>query len=261
MLEQIVNHKKEELKERIKLVPLADLKKMVLDAPPARSLGHALEQGGLRLIAEVKRASPSKGIFREDLDAASTARIYEHNGASAVSVLTDSRFFRGNLEDLKAVREAVGIPVLRKDFILEPYQIYEARAWGADAVLLIVAILELPRFTSLLQLAGQLGMDCLVEVHDGPELEQALESGARVIGVNNRNLKTFKTDLRTTLELSQRVPPCRLLVSESGIRSLEDLRLLEAHGIRAALVGETLVTSENMEETVRVLSSLSKMGG
>ncbi|MHB1420691.1 MAG: indole-3-glycerol phosphate synthase TrpC [Bacillota bacterium] len=261
MLDRIVQHKKEELKEHMNLIPLASLEKQAQSAPPVRGFRRALEQGGVRLIAEVKRASPSKGIFREDLDAVTTARVYEQNGASAISVLTDAHFFKGSLEDLKAVREAVGIPVLRKDFILEPYQVYEARAWGADAILLIVAILEQRQLTSLFGLAGELGMDCLVEVHDGPELERALESGASVIGVNNRNLKTFKTDIRTTLKLSKGVPSDKLLVSESGIRFLEDIRILETCGVRAVLVGEALITSEDMEKTVRKMSSLSMIRG
>lgn len=205
------------------------------------------------LIAEIKRASPSRGWLRPDLDPAALAQAYAQSGAAAISVLTEPAFFRGSLADLASVRGAVELPVLCKDFILDPYQVYEARAWGADAILLIVAALGLPELKALLELARGLGMSALVEVHQAEEVERALAAGASLIGINNRNLVDFGVDLNTSLRLRPLIPPDIPVVSESGIRTAQDVQHLKAAGVNAILVGEALVTSPDPGAKIKEL--------
>ena len=210
---------------------------------------QALKKPGVSLIAECKKASPSKGLIVPKYDAVQIAKSYQRAGASAISVLTDTRHFQGTLEDLRGVREAVNIPVLRKDFMFEPYQIYEARAAGADAILLIAAVLGDTEVTSLLALTHKLGMNALVEVHTEKELERmlSLETRPRIIGVNNRNLQTFKVDFDNTARLRRMIPDDVVVVGESGLKTEDDVRLMKEIGVDAILVGESLVKSKNMK--------------
>jgi indole-3-glycerol phosphate synthase len=200
----------------------------------------------MRIIAEIKKASPSAGIIRSDFDPVGIARIYERHGAACISVLTDKPFFQGNLEYLASIRSSVSVPLLRKDFILERYQILEARLHGADAVLLIAEILSQADLRRLLRETHALGMHALVELHDAENLESVIDSGAMIIGINNRNLRTFETRLEHTIELSSQVPAGRCLVSESGIRSYRDVQALQAAGVKAILVGESLLRSPDI---------------
>ena len=260
VLEDIVAAKRREVGEREARVPLAVLKERVAACSPPLDFLHALKGDGVRLIAEVKKASPSRGVLRADFDPVSLACTYAENGAAAVSVLTDSHF-EGCLEHLAAVKEALmplRVPVLRKDFILEPYQVFESRAYGADAILLIVAILQQEELSRLLALAAEFGMECLVEVHDEKELDVALQEGAEVIGVNNRDLRTFDTDLSVTERLAPRIPRAKTIVSESGIATGEDVARVRRVGADAVLVGEALVTAEDVAAKVRELTSLPK---
>ena len=221
---------------------------------PRRSLKEALSQGpGFRVIAEIKRASPSKGLIACDFDPVATARAYEEAGAAAISCLTDEPFFRGHLEYLAAVREVSSLPILRKDFIIDEVQIEEARAFGADAVLLIVAALSPAKLKALLEAGKALGLEALVEVHDEEELAVALSAGAEIIGVNNRNLKTFEVRLETSIELRRLVPKELPLVAESGIRGPEDIRRLREAGISAALIGESLMRADDQKKALKEL--------
>lgn len=265
VLDDILTRKRRDLAARTEAMPLAMVQAQAEATPPPRGFAAALRRGRRRaldgrtspaLIAEIKRASPSKGLIRSDFDPPILARQYRHGGASALSVLTDEPYFQGRPEYLTQAREASGLPVLRKDFMLEPYQVYEARALGADAVLLIVAALGRGGLRPLVELTAALGMDALVEVHDRAELEVALEAGAQLIGVNNRDLRTFHTDLQVTEELAARVPAGCLVVSESGISSRQDLLRVAAAGAGAALVGESLMRQEDVAEaTSRLLGS------
>lgn len=249
ILDDIVAGKKIELAETKRRTPLEELRRMIQRQAPALDFAKALRGQSLRLIAEVKKASPSAGLIRADFDPVEIARTYASNGAAAISVLTESKYFQGNLDylrDIKSTLNESGIPILRKDFIFDPYQVYEARAYGADAVLLIVAILNPAGLGQLLALGHDLGMECLVEVHNEAELETALKSGARVIGVNNRDLTTFKTDLSTTGRLRPLIPQDRVVVSESGIKSRDDLSRLRQCGVDAVLIGEALMASPDI---------------
>ncbi len=224
---------------------IAELTARARDRPPARDFRGALASGGnVALIAEVKRRSPGAGAIRSDLDPGVLAAQYERGGASAISVLTDRDYFGGALSDLKRARETTSLPALRKDFILDEAQVWEARSADADAVLLIVRILEDEQLVGLRVLAEELGMAALVEVHHDEELDRALESGAQIVGINNRDLRTFRTTLDVTLGLLSRVPGDRLLVSESGIRDGDDVRRLGASGVDAVLVGESLLRAD-----------------
>lgn len=262
VLERILARKRLDLAAAMQAVPLEAVRARAEVAPSPRGFMAALRRGRRRaldgavspaLIGEIKRASPSKGLIRAGFDPAGLARQYRRGGASALSVLTDEPFFGGRPEFLTQAREASGLPVLRKDFLLEPYQVYEARALGADAVLLIVAALDRRRLRELLDLARELGLDALVEVHDAAELDAALEAGAALVGVNNRDLRTFHTDLKVTDDLASRVPASCLLVSESGISSREDLLRVGAAGARAALVGESLMRQDDVAAAARRL--------
>lgn len=212
------------------------------------------------VIAELKKASPSAGVIRPDMNAVQIARIYENAGASAMSVLTDEPFFQGSLEILEQVHETVSLPLLRKDFILDPYQVYEAKVAGASAILLIVAALEDPELVSLHTLAARLGLAALVEVHDEGELSRALAAGAGIIGVNNRDLHTFRVDIETTCRLSANVPPSRTLVSESGIKSARDVERLAGRGVDAILVGESLMRATDIAAALEALACIPRRG-
>lgn len=252
ILEKIVEHKKKEVAERKRSFSGQDLREHQFTTKKNR-FRDALKKPGMSLIAEVKKASPSRGVFVKDFDPVKLAAAYERGGASAVSVLTDTRFFMGSLHHLKKVREKVKLPILRKDFIIDQYQIYETAFAGADALLLIAGILEKEKLRDFIQLAATLNLDVLVEVHTQEELEKALCCGAEIIGINNRDLRTFRTDIMTTLKLAEFVPENCVLVSESGISSEEDVKKLAEAGVDALLVGEALVTSPNIEAKVREL--------
>jgi indole-3-glycerol phosphate synthase len=248
ILDDIVEHKKEEVFASICARPLSALKELIHDRSEPRGFAAALTRdrsGQAAVIAEVKKASPSKGVIREQFDPVAIALDYEAHGAAAISVLTEKRFFQGSPDYLTALREQVSIPVLRKDFLFDIYQIYEARALGADALLLIAAILEKEKLRELLCLTRELGMDALVEVHTREELYMVLETGARIIGINNRNLATFKTDIATTVELVRDIPEDRIVVSESGIASRADILMLSSAGVDAFLIGESLMRQES----------------
>jgi len=241
---------------RAERLPLPAVRAAAAAAPPPRSLRHAARRGpeGPRVIAEIKRRSPSRGDLRLDLDPAALAGAYADGGAAAVSVLTEPRHFAGSPEDLLAVRGAVDLPVLRKDFVTNPYQVWESRAWGADAVLLIVAALEDAALRDLLHAAKGAGLATLVEVHTANELDRALRLGAPVIGVNNRDLQTLTTSLEPSLTLLPQIPPGPLAVSESGLASGADVATVVAAGAHAVLVGETLLRAGDVAAKVRELS-------
>jgi indole-3-glycerol phosphate synthase len=247
ILDRIVASKRREIDAARSRVPAAELERRLPSAPPVRDFRAALDvPGTVQVIAEVKRASPSAGLIRPDFDPVAIARTYADHGAACISVLTDEPFFQGHLTYLERVRAAVAPPVLRKDFLLDRYQLLEARAAGADAVLLIAEILEGDALATLFRQAHELGMQCLVELYDADNLSRVLDAGARLVGVNNRDLRTFETRLEHTLELAQRMPPDCCLVSESGIRTRDDVLRLQAGGIRAVLVGETLMRAPDV---------------
>ena len=255
ILDRIVADKRQELARRQREQPIETLQQLAsASGGPTRSLATALRAHPPGLIAEIKRASPSRGLLRPGLDAAALARTYAEAGAAAISVLTEERHFRGSLADLKAVRQAVeGPPLLRKDFIFDMYQLFEARAHGADAILLIVAILNPALLTSFIALARTLGLECLVEVHDELELERALVAGAEIIGINNRDLRTFEVDLVTTERLRPLVPPEVTVVAESGVHTRADVQRLAGLGVHGVLIGEALVLAEDPAAKIREL--------
>ena len=259
ILKKILARKAEEIRERSLRQSLRELSARAADAPPVRGFVAALEAkiaaGQAGVIAEVKKASPSKGVMRADFRPADIARSYEAGGAACLSVLTDVDFFQGADAYLQEARTACALPALRKDFTIDPYQVYEARTLGADCILLIVAALGDAALLELAALADELGMDVLVEVHDGEELDRALATDARLIGVNNRNLRTFETRLGTTLDLRARVPAERLLVTESGIVTRDDVAAMRAADVHAFLVGETFMRAEDPGAELRRLFS------
>ena len=251
ILDKIVAAKREELGRAKSQVPEELLRQQAAAAPPVRDFFAALAgPGPIRLIAEVKKASPSKGLIRADFDPVGIARTYEEHGASAISVLTDAPFFQGSLEDLGRVRGAVGLPLLRKDFIVDPYQVLQARAAGADAVLLIAECLDDRTLRTLYDAILAQGMTPLVELYEPENLSRVLALGARLIGVNNRDLRTFAVDLEQTLRLARRIPGDRIVVGESGIRSRADAQRLQAAGVRAMLVGESLMARPDLGAAV-----------
>ncbi len=238
------------------LLPLAELREAALAQPLPLDFTAALCGDGIQIIAEVKKASPSRGVIRPDFDPVAIARTYADNGAAAISVLTESRHFQGNLNYLKNIREALvdnPLSLLRKDFIHDPYQVYESRAYGADSLVLIVAILTPEELATMLELSHELKMTCLVEVHDEAELETAVKSGARVIGINNRNLKTFNVDLTTTERLRPLIPPDRIVVSESGVTDRSDMEKLKKWGVDAVLIGEALMSAPDIAARMKEL--------
>ena len=241
ILDKIVATKRSEVERAKALVPESELRSRLADAPPVRDFFTPLAAGGpIKLIAEVKKASPSAGVIRADFDPVGIARIYEAHGATCVSVLTDEPYFQGRLEYLERIREAVERPVLRKDFILDTYQLLEARVAGADAVLLIAECLDACNLRKLFNAACELGMTPLVELYEPANLQRVFDAGATLIGINNRNLQTFEVDLEHTIRMRERVPDECVLVGESGIKTREDVRRLEAAGVDAMLVGESL---------------------
>ncbi len=245
ILERILARKVIEIRERCARVGMAELSALCAHAPPTRAFADALDatlaRGSAAVVAEIKKASPSQGVIRPDFDPVAIARSYQDGGATCLSVLTDVDFFQGSDAYLQQARSACTLPVLRKDFVIDPYQVYEARALGADCILLIVAALADAALLELSLLAAELGLDVLVEVHDADELERALAIPSRMIGINNRNLRTFEVSLDTTLALRGRVPRDRVLITESGITTTADVARMRQAGVHAFLVGETLM--------------------
>lgn len=258
ILDRIVASKKGEIRAAKEREPVGELTRRLADAPPVRDFLTALTRGpGIGVIAEVKKASPSAGVLRHDFDPVAIAQTYEAANANCLSVLTDEPFFQGKLEYLHAIRQAVALPLLRKDFILDEYQVIEARAAGADAVLLIAEILDDVQMRSLFQAIEGLGMHALVELYDPENLPRVLEIGAKLVGVNNRDLRSFATSLDQTLNLAPHVPADRCLVSESGIRTAADIARLRAAGVKAVLIGETFMRSGDIASAMRDLQGVS----
>ena len=249
ILQKILRTKQEEIAARSAVRPLAQLAEEAASASPVRGFIQSMRQriaaGDSAVIAEIKKASPSKGLIRADFDPPAIAASYERGGAACLSVLTDAPYFQGHESYLQTARAACQLPVIRKDFIVDPYQVFEARAIGADCILLIVAALADAQMMDLYALATELGMDVLIEVHDKEELVRALRLNAPLIGINNRNLRTFETSLQTTLDLLPDVPADVLLVTESSIHTQADVKLMREHGVDAFLVGEAFMRAED----------------
>ena len=263
ILERILAVKREEVAAASAARPLAEVRRIAESMPAPRGFETALRtkiaDGRAAVIAEIKKASPSKGVLRADFDPAAIARTYAENGAACLSVLTDEQFFQGSPAYLAAARDASGLPALRKDFMVDPYQVYEARAMGADAILLIVAALDLPRAQELESVARSLGMAVLVEIHGADELELALALETPLLGINNRNLRTFETTLDTTLGLLPRIPQGKLVITESGILKPEDVALLRSNGVHAFLVGEAFMRAADPgAELARLFGAASR---
>ncbi|MCA9010980.1 MAG: indole-3-glycerol phosphate synthase TrpC [Planctomycetaceae bacterium] len=252
VLERIVATKRAEVARARQRRPLAELERVLASAPPVRDFVAALKtRHPMGLIAEVKRASPSAGLIRADFDPVQIARTYETAGAACISVLTDMEYFQGSLDYLVQIRAAVGIPVLRKDFIIDPYQIVEARVAGADCVLLIAECLDDPTLGELYSLTRQLGMHALIELYEPENLDRVLALNPPLVGVNNRDLKTFTTRLEHTVDLRRRIPEDKLVVGESGIHTREDVLTLQSGGVHAILVGESLMRADDIAAQVR----------
>ena len=251
ILDEIMAHHRENLPKVMAEVPFEDVRAMASVAPPPRDFEAAVRAAGVSLIAECKKASPSRGLLVHNYDAVRLARLYEKAGARAISVLTDARHFQGALAHLRDARDAVRVPVLRKDFIFHPYQLYEARVAGADAVLLIAAVLGDSELRDLLALSRKLGMAALIEVHDEEELARVVPLQPRLIGINNRDLQTFEIDFGNTARLRALVPPEIAVVGESGLKTPDDVRAMKAAGVDAVLVGEALVRSKDIGGATR----------
>ena len=253
MLNKIIAQKRDEVKQRKQSLTLSALKERIAQRETPLDLAAALKGDQIRPIAEVKRASPSRGVLCPDFNPVALAKKYAQGGAAAISVLTEVNYFGGSLDHLAAIKEAVSLPILRKDFIFDHYQVYETAAYGADALLLIVAILSQKQLEELLALSHNLGLECLVEVHNEAEADRALLSGAKIIGINNRDLRTFNVDINTTRRLRPLLPKQQIVVSESGIRSQQDVKKLKGWGINAVLIGEALVTADDIPAKIREL--------
>jgi indole-3-glycerol phosphate synthase len=253
MLDKIIAEKKEEVTQRKRSLPFSALKERIAQSRAPLDFAAALSGDSIRLIAEVKRASPSRGVLCPDFDPVALTKSYAQAGAAAISVLTETNYFQGSIDHLVAIRETVNLPLLRKDFIFDPYQIYESRAYGADALLLIVAILSQEQLEELVSLSRSLGLGCLVEVHNESEVERALISGAEIIGINNRDLTTFVVDINTTKRLRPLIPQGRIVVSESGVSRRGDVEKLKEWGVNAVLVGEALVTADDIPARIKEL--------
>jgi indole-3-glycerol phosphate synthase len=254
ILDEIIAYKKQELADTKRRVPLSEVKAKAADANPVRGFEQALSKGEeIRLVAEVKKASPSKGVIREDFDPVDIARTYARSGAACLSVLTEKKYFQGRLEYLGDIRQAVDLPLLRKDFIIDDYQIFEARAAGADAILLIAACLERRQIEDFINRAKEIGLDVLVESHVYNELDRALLAGATLVGINNRDLQNFSVSLQTTLDLLKDIPEDRIVVSESGIKTRQDVLTLQQAGVDAILVGESLMREKDIGKKVKEL--------
>jgi len=256
MLDKIIETKKEEVAQLKKETTEAQLKKEIAGFAPCRDFKKALTSSDCNIIAEVKCASPSRGRLVTDFDPLRIARIYEQNGAAAISMLTDEKYFSGHKNYLKQIRPTVQLPLLRKDFIVDPLQIFETRIIGADAVLLIVRVLG-EKLADFISLSGEVGLSQLVEVHSQEELDLALGAGAEIIGINNRDLDTFITDIETSVKLKKRIPENNLVVAESGIRKRKDIELLIKAGIKTFLIGEHLVTAPDIGKKLRELKGES----
>lgn len=252
-LQQLIEYKRQEVAAAKKVAPLAELLSRIRDLPRIRDFRSALCGQKTALIAEVKRSSPSEGKIAPILDSGRLARLYQKGGAAAVSVLTESGWFGGSLNDLAMVKAEVDLPVLRKDFLIDPYQIYQSRAAGADAVLLIAELLEPPTLADFLDRAEEIGLACLVEAHSEKALQMVLNTPAEIVGINNRSLKTLSVDLETSIRLLSLIPEDRIRVAESGIKTAEDVRRLAAAGADAVLIGETLVRAEDPTAKIREL--------
>ena len=249
ILDEIVANKRVELAVSMQRSPLKNITEMARRAPSPLSLTSVIKGQNVKLIAEIKKASPSRGVIRPDFNPVSIASVYADHGASAISVLTESRYFQGDLAYLQTVKFKLGgkkLPLVRKDFIFDPYQVYEARAYGADSLLLIAAILDNTLLQYLLELTHEMGMECLVEAHDEADLEKALHSGARIIGINNRDLRTFKVDTDVTRRLRPLIPSDRLVVSESGINTAGDIAFMRELNVNAVLIGEALMAAPDI---------------
>ena len=256
ILKEIVAAKRLEVESLKAEMPVAQLERRIEAQKPALNLAGALMGDSVSVLAEVKKASPTAGLLTDNFDPAALARDYADNGAAAVSVLTNAAHFQGSIRDLEAVHEAVnstGTPVLRKEFVFDDYQVYESRAYGADAILLIVSILTPHRLRELMDLARRFWMQCLVEVHDDEELRQALDAGAEIVGINNRDLRTFTTDLEVTERLAPSIPADKIIVSESGISRREHVLRVGRAGAHAVLVGEALVAADDPGAKLRSL--------
>lgn len=259
ILDDIVAHTRIEVERRKRYRPLADVRvRAEATISVVRDFARALRRDHIALIAEIKRASPSRGTLRAQVEPAQVARLYATHGAAAISVLTEARFFHGSLADLETAREAVEVPVLRKDFIVDEYQVYESRAYQADALLLIVRVLTDAQLRDYVALAQSLGLSALVEVHDQAQLDRALAAGASIIGINNRNLQDFTVSLDTTERLARRVPSGKIVVAESGVLTRSDVECVAKAGAHAVLVGEALMKAENMGDKVRELASVKR---
>ncbi|NQT29009.1 MAG: indole-3-glycerol phosphate synthase TrpC [Candidatus Saganbacteria bacterium] len=258
ILDDIVSNKKREVSSLKKRFSGKNPLKLVEGLPPPRDFRRAFAKGKLSLIAEIKKASPSAGLIRQDFEPITLAKTYEESGASAISVLTDEKFFQGKLSDLKSAKESTVIPVLRKDFLIDELQVFESRIAGADAILLIVRILSDTQLKKMLKLAETLGMQALVEVHDAREVRSVLRTESKIIGINNRNLGNFKVDFNNTLKLIKQFPELknRIIISESGVRNHGDVETLKASGVDGVLVGTSLLKSSNIPKTIEEL-----MGG
>ena len=253
ILQQIISEKRLEIAELNRSLPIAILEERIANRDAPRDFLRSVSQERMQLIAEVKKASPSKGVLCPDLDPVVLGKSYAESGAAAISVLTEVNHFQGSLEYMSVIKDKVDIPLLRKDFIFDEYQIYESAAFGADALLLIAAILSQEQLSRLLQLSHRLGLDCLVEVHDETELEQAIQSQTKIIGINNRDLNTFEVDTNTTGRLVPLVPVGTSVISESGIKSREDIVTMMEYGVNAVLIGEALVTAESVPDKIKEL--------